>query len=113
MATYTPKELYQNVVPNSLTSVLGPVTNKTIVKEIFLCNYTASPVQISLAKLLNGETVPADKNYIARDGSMIVAAHETKQITLSLVIEAGGQLFIGADTASAVAANVCGVEVTA
>jgi len=113
MAVYTPVSLYQGVLVDSDTEIITDVANKTIIKEIILCNTTGNIVNVDLKKLLSGETVPAAKNILFNSNGLTLQAFETKQLTLSIVLETGDSLWAKSNAASSVACQVSGVSVTA
>lgn len=113
MAVYTPVSLYQGLLSNVDAEIISDVANKTILKEIILCNTTGNIVTVDLKKLLSGETVPAGKNIMFGGSGMTLQAYETKQLTLSIVLETGDSLWAGSNADASVACQVSGVSVTA
>lgn len=111
MAVYTPVSLYQGVLGDSMSEIVSDVANKTIVKEIILCNTSGNIVNCDVAKLLSGETVPAVKNYILNGNGCVLQAYETKQVTISVVLDTGDSLWAKSNADSVVAINISGVSV--
>jgi len=106
---FTPTALYQGMIQNTVTELLPAIATTRIVKEIILCNTTAEPVCCSIARLLMADLEPADKNQLFSTQGLTLRAYETKQITLSLVVEAGERLVATATTTGAVTCNIAGV----
>lgn len=111
MAIYTPVFLYQNTIPVTGTVAIS-ATNKIIIKEIILCNTSGNIVQVNIAKLLNGESVITNKNILFNNTGMTLQGYETKQITISLVLNIGDSVYLSCNSDLVVSANISGVEIT-
>lgn len=96
------------VIPKNLTGgtlgttsgTLYTASNKAIVKEIILCNKTATAATATLA--IDGKTIVGGKP---------IAANDTLIIPLSSVVEVGKLITGSAGTASAIDYYISGVEI--
>lgn len=80
---------------------------RTIIKEIVLCNHTASSVTYTFHLVPNGGSV-ANSNMIY--DAVALAAHTTIILKLATVIERGATLRGFASSANAISIHVSGVE---
>lgn len=112
MAVYTPVSLYQGLLSDVDAEIISDVANKTIIKEIILCNTTGNIIQVDIKKLLSGETVPAAKNILFNSAGLVLQGYETKQITLSVILESGDSLWASSNATNSVACDISGVIVT-
>lgn len=110
MAVYTPISIYQGSIPTSGTTAVS-ASNKLILKEILLCNTSGNIVQIDIAKLLTSEVTAGVKNMLFNGAGMVLQAYETKQLTVSIVLEVGQALFLDCNADLVVGVNISGVEV--
>jgi hypothetical protein len=98
----TPKKIYIGTPPTGSGTTLYtvPSNTKLIVKNIVLCNTTATEAQINV----NFAGVPLIQNYK-------VAPLDTVVVDLSLVLEAGDTITSMQYTSNAVKLAISGVEV--
>lgn len=109
MATYTEKQLAQNAQATTTETTIYtvPASTTAIVKQIIVCNTTASAANYSISIVPSGGAA-GDTNRIVKTISF--AANSTTIYDLSQVMATGGFISILQGTASAITVTISGVE---
>jgi hypothetical protein len=108
MANLVPKNLYTgNESATNAYTVANVVGNYTIVKNINLCNTTASNAVCSI-HLLEGAATAAANNKIV--SNVNVLANNVVYYNTSIVMPANSKLYIDQVTANAITFTISGVE---
>ena len=110
MANLTPKSFYigSNVGAGSnVYTVSNTVGNYSIIKNINLCNTTASNAICSIHLLVNGASV-ADANKIV--SNVNVLANNVVFYNTSIVMPANSRIHVTQVTANAITFTISGVE---
>jgi hypothetical protein len=84
-----------------------PSSTTTVVKQVLLCNTTASAVTATIYCVPSGDSA-GDSHKIVN--ALSLAANETVMMSMSLVMTAGDKIKAGASTGSAVNIVLNGVE---
>lgn len=93
------KNLYAGTLGTSSTSLYN-ASNKTLVKEIIICNKTATAATATIT--FDGKTIIGGKS---------IAANDTLIVPLNSIVEATKAITGLAGTASAIDCYISGVEV--
>ena len=110
MATYTASELLAVTgLGTTAGATIFTASNKTIIKQILVANYTATDRTFNLHIVPNGGTA-ADGNKVF--GDVTVLANTTTSIDLATVIDASDFIAADASAASALNIHISGVEVS-
>jgi len=105
----TPKRLYSGQPSTTLSQIYTvPVGKTTIVKNIILCNTTATDAKIDIYFVSGGSTLPKDKVI----SQYTVAANDTVVVDLSAVLESASNISAAQNTANAITVYISGVEVS-
>jgi len=108
MATYTPKRLAQTQPGTShATAYTVPGATSAIIKEIVVCNTTASAVNLDISLVASGGTAGVTNNVVS---TAPIGAYSTVIYSLAQVLATGGFVSLKASTASALTVTVSGVE---
>ena len=105
----TPQQLATTASSNLYVSPVGPTGKGTIVKEILLCNTTATGATVTVYFCIAGAAASAANTAIA---SLSVAAYETKFVSLSTLLSPTDSIRAISNTATAITMIVSGVEVS-
>lgn len=108
MANLVPKNLYigNGSAANAYT-VANTVGNYTIIKNINLCNTTASNAVCSIHLLVNGASAAANNKVVS---NVNVLANNVVYYNTSIVMPANSVLYVDQVTANAITFTVSGVE---
>lgn len=106
--TAVPKRLFQEKLTSGMTSVISGNSTKIIVKEIVLCNNSATPTDVEIVLIPNGVTYDENKHHIFNP--IPLDKNETKVIQLSFVMEPLDALRMASTTENLVSAYGSGVE---
>lgn len=108
MANLVPKNLYigNGSAANAYT-VANTVGNYTIIKNINLCNTTASNAVCSIHLLVNGAAAAANNKVVS---NVNVLANNVVYYNTSIVMPANSVLYVDQVTANAITFTVSGVE---
>lgn len=110
MAIYSAVRLSQNQITTSfVTQYTAPASTKTIVKEIVVCNTTASVVTLDVALVPNAGSAGVTNQIIAGHN---IPANTTVTYTYSQVLATGAFISAKAGTGSALTVTISGVEIT-
>lgn len=99
--------------PATLTTTLTtdqytvPSATTTIVKQIVLCNYSASAATVTIYLTPSGESAADSQKFV---NALSLSANETVMMSTSLVMTAGDKIKAGASAGSAVNIVVNGIE---
>lgn len=108
MATYTPKRLSQSQPGTSYaTAYTVPGATSCIIKEIVVCNTTASSVNIDISLVASGGTAGVTNNVVS---TAPVGGYSIVVFTFAQVLATGGFVSMKATTASALTVTISGVE---
>lgn len=110
MASLTPKSFYvgSNVGAGSnVYTVANTIGNYSIIKNINLCNTTASNAVCSIHLLVNGASVGASNKIVS---NVNVLANNVVFYNTSIVVPANSSIHITQVTANAVTFAISGVE---
>ena len=111
MATYVPKQLGQAVLATTMTDFYIATTYAVILKGFIFCNLTSNTVKVSIAMLLNGDTL-GNKNYLFSGSGLTLQPGETRPVNFQdVILPIGAKIQMMCDGASAVACTASGVEI--
>lgn len=109
MAVYTPKRLSQGQLTTSYaTQYTVPASTSAIIKEIVVCNTTASPVVLDLSLVASGGTAGVTNNILSQ---VTIGANNTAAFTFAQVLATGGFISAKASTGAALTVTISGVEI--
>jgi hypothetical protein len=97
--------LAQDNLTTSMASIFT-ASQKTLAKEIILCNNTANAVTVDIAVVQSGDSL-GTKNYIFK--SLEVLANDTKYISTSLMIGINGSIYMSASSANSISTTISGI----
>lgn len=107
---YTPARLAQTQPGTSYaTAYTVPASTTAIVKEILVCNPTASTVTLTVSLVASGGTAGATNNVIS---AVPVGPGQTVIYSLSSVLATGGFISMLASAATSLTVTVSGVVIT-
>lgn len=108
MANLTPKSFYigSGSATNAYTTA-NTVGNYSIVKNINLCNTTASNAVCSIHILVGAATAAANNKVVS---NISVLANNVVYYNTSIVIPANSKIYVDQVTANAVTFTISGVE---
>lgn len=110
MATTTMKQLGQAAAGITVSTVYTvPATSISIIKEMILCNTSATNASVTVYFVASGDT-PAVKNTILSSSPLL--AGETQIISFSTFLNAGMSVQIQCDVADVVGVTMSGVEMS-
>lgn len=109
MAVYTAAELAEVTALGTSEAQVFSNSNKCIIKQILLANYTATDRTVEIKVIPNGDTT-GDQHIIF--GDVTVLANTTTTIDLAMVIPASASVAAKCSAATAVNIHVSGVEVS-
>lgn len=104
---YVPKRLAQTQPGTSYATAYTATATNVIVKEIVVCNTTASPVTLDISLVASGGTAGVTNNVVS---TAPIGAYSTVIYSLSQVLAASGFISMKATTASALTVTISGVE---
>lgn len=106
---YTPKKLYTGQPGTSAgTLYTAPASTTTIIKNIIICNTTASDATLTLNLVASGGSA-AESNRIM--STLNVRANDTVAMDLSGILATGDFISGSQGTSSALTLHITGVEV--
>lgn len=106
---YTPKKLYTGQPNTTATTVYtAPASTTTIVKNIVICNTSASDATITVHFVPSAGSASASNRIIS---SLSVTANNTVIIECSGVLATGDFISAQQGTSSAITLHITGVEV--
>lgn len=107
---YTPKKLYTGQPGTTATTLYtAPASTSTIVKNILICNTTASAATITLSFVASGGSAGATNRIMS---ALEVTANNTVAFDLSGVLATGDFISALQGTSGALTLHITGVEVT-
>jgi hypothetical protein len=109
MAVYTAAELAEVTALGTSETEVFSNSNKCIIKNIMLANYTATDRTVEIKVIPSGDTT-GDEHIIF--GDITVQANSTTVIDLAMVIPASASVAALCSAASSVNIHVSGVEVS-
>lgn len=109
MAVYTAAELAEVTALTTTETEVFSNSNKCIIKQILLANYTATDRTVEIKVIPSGDTT-GDQHIIF--GDITVQANTTTTIDLAMVIPASASVAALCSAASSVNIHVSGVEVS-
>tara|TARA_Y100000361_G_scaffold128063_1_gene122787 strand:+ start:615 stop:944 length:330 start_codon:yes stop_codon:yes gene_type:complete len=109
MAVYTTAELAEVTALGTSEAEIFSNSNKCIIKQILLCNYTSTDRTVEIKVIPSGDTT-GDQHIIF--GDITVQANTTTLFDPVLVIPASASFAAKCSAASSVNIHVSGVEVT-
>ena len=109
MAVYTAAELAEVTALGTSEAQVFSNSNKCIIKQIMLANYTATDRTVEIKVIPSGDST-GDQHIIF--GDTTVQANTTTVIDLAMVVAASASIRGKASAASAINVHVSGVEVT-
>ena len=109
MAVYTAAELNASETLGTTEAEIFSNSNKIIIKQLILANYTATDRTAQIKVVPSGGTT-GDEHIIF--GDITVQANTTQVIDLAMVVAASASIRGKASAASAINVHVSGVEVT-
>ena len=109
MAVYTAAELAEVTALTTTETEVFSNSNKCIIKQILLANYTATDATVEVKVIPSGDTT-GDQHIIL--GDTTVQANTTTVIDLAMVIPASASVAALCSAATSVNIHVSGVEVT-
>ena len=109
MAIYTAAELNASETLGTSEAEIFSNSNKIIIKQLILANYTATDRTAQIKVVPSGGTT-GDEHIIF--GDITVQANTTQVIDLAMVVAASASIRGKASAASAINVHVSGVEVT-
>jgi len=109
MAIYTAAELNASETLGTTEAEIFSNSNKIIIKQLILANYTATDRTAQIKVVPSGGTT-GDEHIIF--GDITVQANTTQVIDLAMVVAASASIRGKASAASAINVHVSGVEVT-
>ena len=109
MAVYTAAELNASETLGTSEAEIFSNSNKIIIKQLILANYTATDRTAQIKVVPSGGTT-GDEHIIF--GDITVQANTTQVIDLAMVVAASASIRGKASAASAINVHVSGVEVT-
>jgi len=109
MAVYTAAELNASETLGTTEAEIFTNSNKIIIKQILLANYTATDRTAQIKVVPNGGST-GDEHIIF--GDITVQANTTQVIDLAMVIPASASVAAKCSAATSVNIHVSGVEVT-
>tara|TARA_B100000212_G_C27076560_1_gene406256 strand:+ start:102 stop:431 length:330 start_codon:yes stop_codon:yes gene_type:complete len=109
MAVYTAAELNASETLGTTEAEIFSNSNKIIIKQLILANYTATDRTAQIKVVPNGGST-GDEHIIF--GDITVQANTTQVIDLAMVVAASASIRGKASAASAINVHVSGVEVT-
>ena len=109
MAVYTAAELAEVTALTTTETEVFSNSNKCIIKQIMLANYTATDRTVEIKVIASGDTT-GDVHIIF--GDITVSANTTTVIDLAMVIPASASAAAKCSAASSVNIHVSGVEVS-
>ena len=109
MAVYTAAELNASETLGTSEAEIFSNSNKIIIKQILLANYTATDRTAEIKVVPSGGST-GDEHIIF--GDITVQANTTQVIDLAMVVAASASIRGKASAASAINVHVSGVEVT-
>lgn len=110
MASLTPKSFYigSNVGAGSnVYTVANTAGNYSIIKNINLCNTTASNAVCSIHLLVNGASVSSENRIVS---NVNVLANNVVFYNTSIVVPANSSIHVTQVTANAITFTISGVE---
>lgn len=109
MAVYTPKKLYTGQPATSAATIYtAPASTTTIIKNILICNTTASSATVTLNLVASGGSAAANNRILS---TYSVNANDTVAIDLSGILATGDFISAVQGTSSAITLHITGVEV--
>ena len=109
MAVYTAAELNASETLGTSEAEIFSNSNKIIIKQLILANYTATDRTAQIKVVPNGGST-ADSHIIF--GDITVQANTTQVIDLAMVVAASASIRGKASAASSINVHVSGVEVS-
>ena len=109
MAVYTAAELAEVTALTTTETEVFSNSNKCIIKQILLANYTATDRTVEVKVIPSGDTT-GDQHIIL--GDTTVQANTTTVIDLAMVIPASASVDAKCSAATSVNIHVSGVEVS-
>lgn len=109
MAVYTPKKLYTGQPSTSATTLYtAPASTTTIIKNIIICNTTATAATLTL-NLVPSAGAATSANRIM--SALNVQPNDTVTVDLSGILATGDFISALQGTSSALTVHITGVEV--
>ena len=109
MAVYTAAELKEVTALTTSEAEVFSNSNKCIIKQIMLANYTATDRTVEIQVIPSGDST-GDQHIIF--GDITVQANTTTSIDLAMVIPASASVAAKCSAATSVNIHVSGVEVS-
>lgn len=103
---YTPQILCQEILDTAGSDVYY-ANNKTVIKELAFCNYSASPVGIDIMLIPSGGT-PGNQYLLEKN--LLIDADKTTRIALNTVMAINSRLFVTASIDNSVTLTASGVD---
>lgn len=109
MAVYTPKKIYTGQPSTSPATIYtAPASTTTIIKNILICNTTASAATVTLNLVASGGSAGVNNRILS---TYTVTPNDTVAIDLSAVLSTGDFISAVQGTSSALTLHITGVEV--
>lgn len=109
MAVYTPKKMYVGQPGTSAgTLYTTPASTTAIVKNILMCNTTASDATVTISFVASGGSANASNRIFS---TYTISANKTDTLDCSAVLSTGDFISALQGTSSAITLHISGVEV--
>jgi hypothetical protein len=109
MAVYTPKKLYTGQPGTTATTLYtAPASTTTIIKNIIICNTTATDATLTLSLVPSGGSAGTTNRIMS---ALVIKANDTVAMDLSGLLSTGDFISALQGTSAALTVHISGVEV--